>query len=272
MFICFAVFILACGTTHLMEIWNIWHPTYWLTGGVKALTAAASVPTSILLMRLVPFALKLPSPAVLETANDQLRREISERKVIEQRLLAAEEKLAGILDSIDNVVWSVSETELLYINSVAEEIYGRSPDQFFQNKNLLYEVVHPEDQARVRSQNEKLGKQNALIQEYRIVRPDGSIRWLEERAKVVRNAAGEMLRIDSVGMDITERKEHQARIEHLADHDALTDLANRNLLGDRVSQALHRTHRTGRLLVLLFLDLDRFKDINCQDPLGYKRA
>src|ERR1700744_4058286 len=45
MFVCFAVFIIACGTTHLLEILTIWHPVYWLSGGVKAITAVASVPT-----------------------------------------------------------------------------------------------------------------------------------------------------------------------------------------------------------------------------------
>ena len=62
MFVCFAVFILACGSTHLMEIWNIWHPTYWLAGSIKAVTAFASLPTAVLLMKLVPQALALPSP------------------------------------------------------------------------------------------------------------------------------------------------------------------------------------------------------------------
>ena len=60
-FLCFAVFIVACGTTHLMEIWSVWKPTYWLSGGIKALTALASVPTAILLIGLVPKALALPS-------------------------------------------------------------------------------------------------------------------------------------------------------------------------------------------------------------------
>src|SRR5258708_3509392 len=61
MFVCFAVFIIACGTTHLMEIWNIWHAQYWLSGGIKALTALASMPTAVLLIRLVPQALAWPS-------------------------------------------------------------------------------------------------------------------------------------------------------------------------------------------------------------------
>jgi hypothetical protein len=60
MFVCFAVFILACGTTHLMEIWNIWHANYWLSGSIKAITALASVPTAILLVKLVPQAQAIP--------------------------------------------------------------------------------------------------------------------------------------------------------------------------------------------------------------------
>jgi len=267
MFLCFAVFILACGTTHLVEIWNIWVPAYWLAGGIKALTAMASVPTAILLAKLTPVALGIPSPSALRTVNQQLRCEIDERKQIEQKLLATEEKLSGILDSIDNVVWSASENELVYINSVAGEIYDRPIGQFFQHKNLLYEVVHPDDKSRVLEGKERLLRQNTLTQEYRILRPDGTVRWLEERSKVARDAAGKMLRIDAVAVDVTERKEQQARIEYLAAHDALTDLANRNLLSDRVSQAMLHAHRTGRLLVLLFLDLDRFKDVN--DSLGH---
>src|SRR4051812_23647312 len=85
MFVCFAVFILACGTTHFMEIWNIWHASYWLAGGVKALTALASVPTAILLVKLVPQALALPSEAQLNEVNAALQREVAERKQAEVR-------------------------------------------------------------------------------------------------------------------------------------------------------------------------------------------
>ncbi len=93
MFLCFAVFIVACGTTHLMEIWVIWHPTYWLSGGIKALTAVASVPTAILLIRLVPQALQLPSPSTLRIANAELEREIAERKRAESNVRQINEQL-----------------------------------------------------------------------------------------------------------------------------------------------------------------------------------
>src|SRR5882757_5326872 len=93
MFLCFAVFIVACGTTHLMEIWVIWHPTYWLSGGIKALTAVASVPTAILLIRLIPQALQLPSPSTLRIANAELEREIAERKRAESNVRRINEQL-----------------------------------------------------------------------------------------------------------------------------------------------------------------------------------
>src|ERR1700693_1287240 len=64
-FICFGMFILACGATHVMEIWNLWHADYWLSGGIKAITALASVATAILLVRLIPQALALPSPEAM---------------------------------------------------------------------------------------------------------------------------------------------------------------------------------------------------------------
>jgi hypothetical protein len=70
-FVCFAVFIIACGTTHLMEILNIWHPTYWLSGVIKAITAATSVVTAILLIRMVPQALAIPSREACEKATSR---------------------------------------------------------------------------------------------------------------------------------------------------------------------------------------------------------
>ena len=65
MFALFAVFILACGMTHILSVWNLWHGDYGLEAVVKAVTAAASIPTAILLWPLIPRALALPSPSQL---------------------------------------------------------------------------------------------------------------------------------------------------------------------------------------------------------------
>ena len=74
MFLCFGTFIIACGATHIMEIWTLWTPSYWLSGIIKAITAAASVPTAALLVWLLPKALTLPSPQEISTANEELRK------------------------------------------------------------------------------------------------------------------------------------------------------------------------------------------------------
>jgi hypothetical protein len=86
MFVMFAVFILGCGTTHLMEVWTLWHGTYRLAGVIKGITAASSIATAALLMPLIPKALSLPSPAQLRAANQELEKEILERRRVEQAL------------------------------------------------------------------------------------------------------------------------------------------------------------------------------------------
>lgn len=86
MFILFGVFILACGMTHVMEVWNIWHSAYWLSGSIKAITAIASVPTAILLTRLMPQALLVPSPKQLQVINRTLEAEVQTRRVAEEKL------------------------------------------------------------------------------------------------------------------------------------------------------------------------------------------
>jgi two-component sensor histidine kinase len=93
MFLMFGAFIIACGTTHVMSVWNLWYPTYWLSGGIKAGTAAVSLATASLLVPLVPKALTLPSPAELEALNGQLREHIQEREHAEVALRQANDEL-----------------------------------------------------------------------------------------------------------------------------------------------------------------------------------
>ena len=190
------------------------------------------------------------------------------RKKIEQTLLATEEKLSAILGSIDNVVWSATDKELLYLNQVAEKVYGRPVSDFFLDKNLWFNTIHPDDLPRVEGSMSKLLAEGMAIRQYRILRPDGQVRWVEDRTKAVLDNEGKLVRFDGVISDISERRQYEARIEYLATHDALTNLANRNLLEDRVRQAIVRVQRSEQLVALLFLDLDRFKEVN--DSLGHE--
>jgi len=72
-FVLFGVFICLCGTTHLISIWTIWHPDYWLDGWIKLLTALVSIATALLVWPLIPKLLRLPSPQALQTSETYLR-------------------------------------------------------------------------------------------------------------------------------------------------------------------------------------------------------
>lgn len=96
MFLMFAVFIFACGTTHLVNILNVWYGAYWLSGTIKAITAIASVGTAIMVWPLIPKALALPSNAQLVELNNQLQNEIAENRRKQEEV----ERLSADLQSL----------------------------------------------------------------------------------------------------------------------------------------------------------------------------
>jgi diguanylate cyclase (GGDEF)-like protein len=203
----------------------------------------------------------------------QARTELTDANLsLEQRVVElhrAEDKLAGVLESIDNVVWSICATthEVLYLNPAAEVVYGRPVADFYSSKSLWLSIVHPDDHSRVKDSLAELPTAGALTLQYRIVQPDGRVRWLENRARIVFCPDGKPIRMDGVSSDISERKMHDEQMAYQANHDALTGLPNRHLLNDRIAQALTQSRRTGRPLGILFLDLDGFKFIN--DSFGH---
>src|SRR5947209_4250594 len=85
-FLAFGIFILACGSTHALGAWTVWHPVYRLDGVVKAVTALASVATFLMLVPLLPMLIRLPSPSELARVNRKLEVEIGERRQAEEAI------------------------------------------------------------------------------------------------------------------------------------------------------------------------------------------
>lgn len=101
MFVAFAGFILACGTTHLMAIYTLWIPSYWLSGFVKLITAIVSLITALLLWPLIPRALALPSPAEMKKANDELRN-TQAQLVHSAKMASIGQLVAGVAHEVNN--------------------------------------------------------------------------------------------------------------------------------------------------------------------------
>ena len=143
----FAVFITACGSTHVFGIWTLWFPDYAAEGAVKAITALASVATAIGLWPLLPKVLALPSPEQLKVANAALKAEIAQReaalRALEQEKserIRAQEKLNALeqhrqverlVALTPDAVIVVDRTGIVqFVNDAAIKLFDKNPDRF----------------------------------------------------------------------------------------------------------------------------------------------
>ena len=146
---------------------------------------------------------------------------------------------------------------------------GYAQEQLLANPSLYRSLVHPDDRARLNAAMEHLHQGNAPASsmELRLLTSDGTVRWFENCYTPVRDESNRLLEIEGILIDISERKAAEARIAKLARTDVLTGLANRMTFGDHLRQAFATAQRGSRAFAVLYLDLDRFKEVN--DTLGH---
>lgn len=160
--------------------------------------------------RAVP--LKDPSPArVSKRAKSKPKTRLGQTTL--KARMVTEERLATILAAIDNVVWSIAADsyETLYLNPAAERIYGRAAGAFYADPKLFINIVHPEDRHRVAKMLPELIERGSMTIQYRVIRPDGEVRWLEDNTAIARGPDGRPARFDGVASDITGRKAREAQ-------------------------------------------------------------
>ena len=157
------------------------------------------------------------------------------------------------------------------IQTWSRELYaimGRSRTNAPLSGSAFWEQVHPDDVASVQRAYEETALTGKPLKiEHRIVRPDGTVRWLRCIGEASCDADGKFVRLFGSALDITERKVAEEQLAHLAMHDQLTRLPNRENAERFIAAEIKKAGPLGRSIAVLTLDIDRFKTIN--DGLGH---
>ena len=184
-------------------------------------------------------------------------------------LTEAEARYRSFVEQIPAVVYADDGGSVYtYVSPQIEQILGVAPDTYRNDPDMWLSMVHPDDRPTVQAQSEAfISGDGGDLSDYRMVRPDGRVVWVRDRAYAYRDDDGHVLWEHGLLFDVTELKEAEARVAHMAYHDSLTGLANRQLFEETLGLAVERAKRTHAVVAVVYFDLDNFKLVN--DSLGH---
>lgn len=227
-FYMFAAFILACGTTHLFNIWALWQPFYKVDGLFKLFTGLVSGATAVMLWPLIPKALSLPSRASLQAevktrtaelqdANAALTRALRDQERVQKALEQSEERFQIAVRATNDAIWDWNLTnDTLWWNDGVQTLFAYSAQEIGPGISWWYDHVHPEDMKRVVNGIHGVidGSEAFWRDEYRFRRADGGYAIVFDRGFVIRDSDGKAVRMIGAMQDVTEsRRAAQALAE-----------------------------------------------------------
>ncbi|MBC5815507.1 MAG: EAL domain-containing protein, partial [Candidatus Eremiobacteraeota bacterium] len=218
----------------------------------------------------------IPAALRIRIQQDELRSRLEAQRVkieLEEReaaLRTSQERLADVhsITNLGNWIRDLRTAEMTWSPELYR-IFDLAAETPSEETDGLYETsIHPEDLDHVQAEIEAAETTGLPFSaDHRIILRNGSIRWVHLRGKYEYGLDGIPLRRVGAVLDITRRKEAEESLSRLARYDTLTGLPNRVALQQRLTEALAQARATGQSCALMFLDLDRFKDIN--DTLGH---
>lgn len=254
-FVCFGAFILACGGTHLMEVWTLWHASYWLSGALKAVTAVASVGTAILLVRLIPQALAVPSPealrreiverqraqealqnakqdlelrvrqrtAELTNANEVLIVEVAQRKQTEEKLRRTEERFRLLVESVqDYAIVMLSPAGIVTSWNVgAQRMNGYEAEEIIGQHFSRFFLAEDLERGKPKMELDVAAAEGRFVDEAWRGRRDGSCFWASVVITALRDAHGKLIGFSKITRDLSERRlaeEEQRKLASLVEN------------------------------------------------------
>ena len=204
---------------------------------------------------------------LLEIKRIRIADELSQLKLdlADQKIAKSEQQLRHVLDITGDGIWDwdIATGEVKH-NERWYEIVGHTASEKINTYSEFKMYVHPDDLSMILNNLERTLLNEAPYQlQYRMVRGDNQIIWVQDRGQVVeRKENGEPLRMIGAITDISNRKKDQDQINELAFFDQLTKLPNRNYIKDRIYRAINESIRNKTYSGLIYIDLDDFKNVN----------
>ncbi|MEK7677340.1 MAG: PAS domain S-box protein [Verrucomicrobiota bacterium] len=143
-------------------------------------------------------------------------RDITERKQAAAALAESEDRFRQLAEQSNDGFWFVAPNpeRVLYVSPAVEKLWGLPAERFYQDTRAWLTAIHPDDQPRVHAAWQAFlnGQSSRIEEEYRVVRPDGSVRWVLDTGMPIRNEAGEIIRLSGITRNITERKQNERQM------------------------------------------------------------
>jgi PAS domain S-box-containing protein len=177
----------------------------------------------------------VPHPIVRGMARD-----VTERVRAEKALVATEERFRQLAESIHEVFYltEVPGHRLLYVSPAYEQVWGNTCQSLYESPESFLDAVHPEDRDAARH---TFVSHQPFLHEYRIIRPDGSVRWISDRGFPVRDAKGEVYRLAGIAEDITESKQAEQALQE--SQAALARVARIATMGELTASIAHEINQ-----------------------------
>ncbi|HEY9626187.1 MAG TPA: PAS domain S-box protein [Coleofasciculaceae cyanobacterium] len=209
-FLLFSALLVACGTSHLIEIWTLGYPAYWLSGIIKLTTAVLSLTTALLLVLTIPQALALSSPAQLQDANQILQGEIRDRKQIEAALQESEDRFQSLVANMPGMVYRFFPNKaggagFTYVSCGAYELLELEPDHILQDANRVWNLIDPDNRISLQTSIATAVQDCAHWHwEGQVTTPSGQRKWIQGSSRPQTTPDG--LVWDGLFSDITDRQ------------------------------------------------------------------
>ena len=149
--------------------------------------------------------------------------DVTDRLQAEQALRESEQRFRQLAENIEEVFWmsDLHKNEMLYVSPAYETVWGRTCQSLYEHPRSFLDAIHPDDRSHVETASlARQAQGEAIDVDYRVVRPDGSVRWIRDRGFPIRDAAGRAYRIVGIAEDVTDRKRVEQALRFLSDASA----------------------------------------------------